>query len=221
MESSPASRLSHVPDRRKRRGRRHRLVVVLVLTACATLVVGNDSITAIGQWADVLAPRGHSRSGSIAASTAAWSSVSTTSHWLRPAGTELGLLIGEHRVDQGQPAMWSMRRGIGGVGRQGGRARLPCTRDTRPREQPVRAAHREPVRGSQREVPGRSGSGLLYASGQRSLGASRLVTSASAAAPDLKYRLARASRPSPGYDCSLTFAATGPLTACQIWNSTR
>ncbi|MFE4335635.1 transposase family protein [Streptomyces sp. NPDC056831] len=80
MESSPASRLSRVPDRRMRRGRRHRLVAVLVLTACATLVVGNDSITAIGQWADVLVPRGHSRSGSITASTAAWSSVSTTSH---------------------------------------------------------------------------------------------------------------------------------------------
>jgi predicted transposase YbfD/YdcC len=50
VESSLVSRLSQVPDRRKRRGRRHPLVVVLVLTACATLVVGNDSVTAIWQW---------------------------------------------------------------------------------------------------------------------------------------------------------------------------
>jgi predicted transposase YbfD/YdcC len=50
VESSLVSRLSQVSDRRKRRGRRHPLVVVLVLTACATLVVGNDSIAAIWQW---------------------------------------------------------------------------------------------------------------------------------------------------------------------------
>ena len=40
-----------VPDPRRARGRRHPLVVILVLTACATLVVGNDSVTAIWQWA--------------------------------------------------------------------------------------------------------------------------------------------------------------------------
>lgn len=39
--------LQQVPDRRAKRGRRHPLTVVLVLTACATLVVGGDSITAI------------------------------------------------------------------------------------------------------------------------------------------------------------------------------
>lgn len=49
-ESSLVARLSQVPDRRKRRGRRHELVVVLVLAACATLVVGNDSVAAIWQW---------------------------------------------------------------------------------------------------------------------------------------------------------------------------
>jgi DDE family transposase len=51
-ESSLFARLSQVPDRRKRRGRRHELVVVvvLVLAACATLVVGNDSVSAIWQW---------------------------------------------------------------------------------------------------------------------------------------------------------------------------
>jgi hypothetical protein len=48
-ESSLFTRLSQVPDRRKRRGRRHELVV-LVLAACATLVVGNDSVSAIWQW---------------------------------------------------------------------------------------------------------------------------------------------------------------------------
>jgi predicted transposase YbfD/YdcC len=48
--SSLVTRLSQVPDRRKRRGRRHELVVVLVLAACATLVVGNDSVAAIWQW---------------------------------------------------------------------------------------------------------------------------------------------------------------------------
>jgi hypothetical protein len=60
MASSLAMRLAGVPDPRDRRGRRHPLAVVLVLTACATLVVGNDCVTAIGQWAagtdqDVLA----------------------------------------------------------------------------------------------------------------------------------------------------------------------
>jgi hypothetical protein len=44
-------RLSQMPDRRKRRGRRHGLVVVLTLASCAMLVVGNDSVTAIWQWA--------------------------------------------------------------------------------------------------------------------------------------------------------------------------
>ena len=58
--SSLAGRLEQVPDPRDPRGRRHPLVVVLVLTACATLAVGNDSLTAIWQWAagtgqDVLA----------------------------------------------------------------------------------------------------------------------------------------------------------------------
>jgi predicted transposase YbfD/YdcC len=56
-------RLRRVPDPRKPRGRRHKLVVILVLTACATLVVGNDSVSAIWQWAartpqDVLARMG-------------------------------------------------------------------------------------------------------------------------------------------------------------------
>lgn len=60
MALSLVDRLAAVPDPRDRRGRRHGLVVVLVLTACATLVVGNDCVTAIWQWAagtgqDVLA----------------------------------------------------------------------------------------------------------------------------------------------------------------------
>jgi len=45
------ARLRQVPDPRRMRGLRHPLVVVLVLTACATLVVGNDGVTAIRQWA--------------------------------------------------------------------------------------------------------------------------------------------------------------------------
>jgi hypothetical protein len=52
MMSSLVSRLEQVPDRRARRGLRHPLLVILVLTACATLVVGNDSVAAIWQWAD-------------------------------------------------------------------------------------------------------------------------------------------------------------------------
>ena len=58
LESDPAvptsslvGRLSQVPDRRRRRGVRHALPVVLVLAACATLVVGGDSVAAIWQWA--------------------------------------------------------------------------------------------------------------------------------------------------------------------------
>lgn len=56
-------RLQEVPDPRKARGRRHKLVVILVLTACATLVVGKDSVSALWQWAartpqDVLARMG-------------------------------------------------------------------------------------------------------------------------------------------------------------------
>jgi predicted transposase YbfD/YdcC len=51
VESALVARLSKVPDRRARRGRRHPLVVILVLTACATLVVGGDSVAAIWQWA--------------------------------------------------------------------------------------------------------------------------------------------------------------------------
>jgi len=50
-ESALVARLSGVVDLRRRRGRRHSLVVVLVLVACATLVVGGDSIAAIWQWA--------------------------------------------------------------------------------------------------------------------------------------------------------------------------
>jgi hypothetical protein len=49
--SSLARRLATVPDPRAVRGRRHPLVVLLVLAACATLVVGNDSVAAIWQWA--------------------------------------------------------------------------------------------------------------------------------------------------------------------------
>src|SRR4051794_35526914 len=51
VASSLVGRLGQVPDPRDPRGRRHPLVVMLVLTACATLVVGNDSLTAIRQWA--------------------------------------------------------------------------------------------------------------------------------------------------------------------------
>lgn len=50
-ESDLLSRLRQVPDQRKKHGRRHALVVILALTACATLVIGGDSIAAIWQWA--------------------------------------------------------------------------------------------------------------------------------------------------------------------------
>ena len=50
VESALVARLSRVPDLRQRKGLRHRLVVVLALAACATLVVGSDSVTAIWQW---------------------------------------------------------------------------------------------------------------------------------------------------------------------------
>jgi len=50
VESALVARLAQVPDLRRRRGLRHRLVLILALTACATLVVGSDSVTAIWQW---------------------------------------------------------------------------------------------------------------------------------------------------------------------------
>jgi predicted transposase YbfD/YdcC len=51
VESALVSRLRQVADRRARRGLRHPLVAVLTLAACATLVVGGDSVAAIWQWA--------------------------------------------------------------------------------------------------------------------------------------------------------------------------
>lgn len=51
VESALIRRLAAVPDQRSACGLRHRLPVILTLTACATLVVGGDSITAIRQWA--------------------------------------------------------------------------------------------------------------------------------------------------------------------------
>ena len=51
VESALVSRLRQVPGRRAKRGRRHAMAVILVLTACATLVIGGDSVAAIWQWA--------------------------------------------------------------------------------------------------------------------------------------------------------------------------
>ncbi|MFV2022948.1 ISAs1 family transposase [Micromonospora sp. LOL_023] len=51
LVSPLVARLARVPDPRRLRGLRHPLLVILVLTACATLVVGNDGLTAIRQWA--------------------------------------------------------------------------------------------------------------------------------------------------------------------------
>ena len=51
VESALVARLSQVRDLRRRKGLRHRLVLILALTACATLVVGSDSVAAIWQWA--------------------------------------------------------------------------------------------------------------------------------------------------------------------------
>ncbi|MBF8184951.1 ISAs1 family transposase [Nonomuraea sp. K274] len=51
VESALMRRLATVPDQRSTCGLRHPLVVILTLTACATLVVGSDSIAAIWQWA--------------------------------------------------------------------------------------------------------------------------------------------------------------------------
>jgi predicted transposase YbfD/YdcC len=50
-ESALVIKLSKVPDQRHKRGLRHPLIVILVLSACATLVIGGDSISAIWQWA--------------------------------------------------------------------------------------------------------------------------------------------------------------------------
>jgi predicted transposase YbfD/YdcC len=51
VESALVARLSQVPDLRRSKGLRHRLTLVLALTACAMLVVGSDSVTAVWQWA--------------------------------------------------------------------------------------------------------------------------------------------------------------------------
>jgi len=50
-ESALVKRLSQVPDQRAARGQRHPLATILTLAACAVLVVGSDSISAIWQWA--------------------------------------------------------------------------------------------------------------------------------------------------------------------------
>lgn len=63
VESALVRRLSQVPDRRRCKGLRHRLVVVLALAACATLVVGADSVTAIWQWAAGAPPERLARLG--------------------------------------------------------------------------------------------------------------------------------------------------------------
>jgi predicted transposase YbfD/YdcC len=49
-DSALVARLSQVRDLRRRRGLRHRLVLILVLAACATMAVGSDSMAAIWQW---------------------------------------------------------------------------------------------------------------------------------------------------------------------------
>lgn len=49
--SPVVARLAQLPDPRRPCGRRHPLLMILVLTACATLVTGNDGVTAIRQWA--------------------------------------------------------------------------------------------------------------------------------------------------------------------------
>lgn len=51
VESALMRRLATVPDRRSACGLRHPLVAILTLAACATLVVGGDSVAAIWQWA--------------------------------------------------------------------------------------------------------------------------------------------------------------------------
>ncbi|MFI6458790.1 ISAs1 family transposase [Streptosporangium amethystogenes] len=51
VESALMRRLAALPERRSTCGLRHPLVVILTLTACATLVVGGDSVAAIWQWA--------------------------------------------------------------------------------------------------------------------------------------------------------------------------
>ncbi len=50
-ESALIRRLAAVPDQRSACGLRHPPTVILTLTACATLVVGSDSVAAIRQWA--------------------------------------------------------------------------------------------------------------------------------------------------------------------------
>ncbi|MET7339256.1 transposase family protein [Nonomuraea sp. NPDC005650] len=51
VESALMRRLARAPDQHSSCGLRHPLVVILTLTACATLVVGGDSVAAIWQWA--------------------------------------------------------------------------------------------------------------------------------------------------------------------------
>ncbi|WP_219466898.1 ISAs1 family transposase [Nonomuraea rhizosphaerae] len=63
VESALMRRLATVPDQRSSCGLRHPLVVVLTLTACATLVVGGDSVAAIWQWATRISQRALQRLG--------------------------------------------------------------------------------------------------------------------------------------------------------------
>jgi hypothetical protein len=75
-ESALVTRLSRIPGPRRRRGLRHPLIVVLALSACATLVVGGNSLTAIWQWAarssqEKLARLGHEPQAPMNEKTAA------------------------------------------------------------------------------------------------------------------------------------------------------
>jgi hypothetical protein len=121
MASSLAMRWGRCLIRVIRGAAGHPLVVILVLTACATLVVGNDCVSAIWQWAagtgqDVLARTGARHDGwtgrYVVPSEATFRRVLTAVEWRRPG--RCGQRVRHRRARRRRPGADATRGGRSG-----------------------------------------------------------------------------------------------------------